>query len=367
MENTDVTFFRFETPCHCTTMEFRMKLILTFLVIVTSSQLFAREGKELIDLLRKGNAQHDVGNYEQALTFYKKALKYDSISGLVQYEMAYTLLAMKRYDDAAQYSRKVIDLDSKQQQGAYLMLGSALNMSGKIQDAIQVYLEGVSKFRTMHQLHYNLALAYYDIGNLSKSEEALYRSLQMRPGHVNSHMLLGNVLSSRGDNIKSALCYAYVLYLDPEIYNASAIETLLKTKIETLFDTTLGPLQTGRFPGDSIFAIVYESLNELRVQTYEDSSFAHSLCLFLGSLHSLIEKGHPLWSDLYAHTFYGLQNSGHCEAFSHSLSSVNTDPDNESWMRMNQAKVQEMRSWIDTHQPPQKMNQILFGGRSVFR
>jgi hypothetical protein len=120
------------------------------------------------------------------------------------------------------------------------------------------------------------------------------------------------------------------------------------------------------FPGDSIFQSVYTSLNDIK-QRSEDSSFTNTLCQFLGSLQSLIEKGHPLWSDLYAHTFYGLQDSGHCEAFSHSLSSLNTDSENESWMRLNQAKVQEMRSWIDSHQPPQKMNQILFGGRSVFK
>lgn len=343
-----------------------MKFVLTLLFIFSFSNLNAREGRQLIELLRKGNAQHDVGNYEQALTFYKKALKHDSVSGIVQYEMAYTLLAMKRYDEAAEYSRKVIDLDSKQQQGAYLMLGSALNMSGKIQQAIEVYLEGLTKFRTMHQMHYNLALAYYDIGNLSKSEEALYRSLQMRPGHVNSHMLLGNVLSSRGDNIKSALCYSYVLYLDPEIYNAAGIETLLEAKISALFDASMGPLKVGLFPGDSMFLMVYESLNELRTQQNSDKSFSNAYCLFLGSLQPLLDKGHPLWSDLYAQTFYGLQNSGHCEAFSYSIASLNGTSETESWMRMNQGRVQEMRSWIDTHQPPQKMNQILFGGRSVF-
>jgi len=29
--------------------------------------LIASEGKQLVELIRKGNAQHDVGNYEQAL------------------------------------------------------------------------------------------------------------------------------------------------------------------------------------------------------------------------------------------------------------------------------------------------------------
>jgi len=342
----------------------RFVFFLTFIFSV--SGLFAREGKQLVELLRKGNAQHDVGNYEQALDYYKKALKLDSVSGIVHYEIAYTLLALKRYDEAAEFSRKVILLDSKQQQGAYLMLGSALNMSGKPQEAIQAYLEGLVKFRGLHQLHYNLALAYYDIGNLAKSEEALMHSLQMRPGHVNSHILLGKVLSSRGDNIKSTMCFSYVLYLNPELPNAQEIGELLRERLAYLFDPKADSLKVGLFSGDSSFASMYEAINTARISS-RDSSFTAELCLFFEQLETLLDKGHPLWSDLYAGTFHGLHASGHCEAYAHSLEQLNPTPETERWVRLNQSKVQEMRSWIDAHQPPQKMNQLLFGGRSVFK
>lgn len=344
-----------------------MKLALLFTFLFSVTGLFANEGKELVELLRKGNAQHDVGNYEQALAYYYKALKLDSISGIVHYEIAYTLLAMKRYDEAADYSRKVISLDSKQQQGAYLMLGSALSMSGKLQEAIQAYLDGLVKFRGMHQLHYNLALAYFDIGNLSKSEEALYRSLQMRPGHINSHILLGKVAAARGDNIKSVLCFSYVLYLNPEQSNVQEISTMLKEQVTVLFDSKADSLHVGLFAGDSIFADLYKSLNAEKTEDNTLQSFPELLCKFFHSLESVADKGHPLWSDLYAGTFYSLHTSGHCEAYAHSLTQLNEDSEPDRWVRLNQGKVQEMRSWIEAHQPPQKMNQILFGGRSTLR
>jgi len=344
-----------------------MKIVLLFTFIFSISGLFAREGKQLVELLRKGNAQHDVGNYDQALEYYAKALKLDSISGIVHYEIAYTLLAMKRYDEAADFSRKVILLDGKQQQGAYLMLGSALSMSGKSDEAIQVYLDGLVKFRGLHQLHYNLALAYYDIGNLAKSEEALYRSLQMRPGHISSHILLGKVAAARGDNIKSILCFSYVLYLDPELNNAQEITSILQDRISSLFDIKSDSLHVGMFSGDSIFGDYYLTVNNLRKEHVSMQSFPALLCSFFHSLDALIDKGHPLWSDLYAGTFHGLHASGHCEAYAHSLAQLNSTAETERWVRLNQVKVQEMRSWIESHQPPQKMNQILFGGRSVFR
>lgn len=344
-----------------------MKIVLVITFLFSVSGLFAKEGKQLVELLRKGNAQHDVGNYELALEYYNKALKLDSISGIVHYEIAYTLLAMKRYDEAAEFSRKVIVLDSKQQQGAYLMLGSALNMAGKPQEAIQVYLDGLIKFRGLHQLHYNLALAYFDIGNLAKSEEAIYRSLQMRPGHVNSHLLLGKVSAARGDNIKAVLSFSYVLYLDPEIYNAQEIAEMLQDRITLLFDPKSDSLYVGLFSGDSIFGRLYQRLNAIKNKEMLNAAFTDHLCSLFHDLEAVSDTGHPLWSDLYAGTFHGLHASGHCEAYAHSLSQLNTTADNEQWVRLNQVKVQEMRSWIESHQPPQKMNQILFGGRSTFR
>ena len=274
---------------------------------------------------------------------------------------------MKNYDEAAEYSRKVIELDGKQQQGAYLMLGSALNMSGKLQDAITVYLQGLKKFPSLHQLHYNLALAYYDIGNLNRAEEALQRSLQMRPGHVNSHVLLGKLYQARGDVFKAVLCFTYVLYLDSELHNAAEIEQLVQTNVAVMMNNSTDSLSIGRFQGDSLFAHTYQELNVRKSSLQENSNFSQALCAFFGSMRSLSEKGHPLWSDLYAHTFYGMQSSGHCEAFAYSILSMNPNNETDSWMRLNQAKIQDMRSWIDTHQPPQKMNQILFGGTSVFR
>jgi len=115
------------------------------------------------------------------------------------------------------------------------------------------------------------------------------------------------------------------------------------------------------------FSELYQKLNESRKAVVRDTSFAVHLCAFFYSLDAVVDTGHPLWSDLYAATFHGLHASGHCEAYAHSLAQMNANSETERWVRLNQVKLQEMRSWIESHQPPQKMNQILFGGRSTFK
>lgn len=339
---------------------FSMKLFSIVLFLCISTLTLAKEGDRLIDLLRKGNAQHDVGNYEKALEFYKKALKIDSTSGIVHYEIAYSLMALKRYEESAQYSRRVIDLNSKQQQGAYVMLGSALNLMGSPQEAIKVYLEGLTKFSGLHQLHYNLALAYFDVDNLNKAEEVLYHSLQMKPAHINSHLLLSKIMSARGQSIKAILPLYYVLYLDQQLPNAKEISNMLYGLMDHIMyvqDSTF--MRKNEI--DTLFASAVDGVMSAQKTNSDDSSFSTAECTFFASLKDAAQKAHPLWSDLYATLFYQLYDAGHCEAFAYMIDRMSAAPEAEQWLRTHPSKVQALQSWIDAHQPPQKMNQVLFG------
>lgn len=83
-----------------------MKLIITIFIVLIRSFSVLAQSASFADLIRKGNSYHDNGQYEQALEQYKKALKSDSVSGIVHYEITYTLLAMQKYDEASEYCKK---------------------------------------------------------------------------------------------------------------------------------------------------------------------------------------------------------------------------------------------------------------------
>lgn len=343
-----------------------MKLIITIYIVLISSFSVLAQSASFAELIRKGNSYHDNGQYEQALEQYKKALKYDSVSGIVHYEIAYTLLAMQKYDEASEYCKKVINLDSKQQQGAYLLWGSALNLGGKPQEAVKVYLEAMMKFRGLHQLHYNLALAYFEADNLVKSEEALIHSLKMKPNHINSHILLAKIMMIKQQYIKALLSLNYILYLDSQSNRSAEISDLLHQTIKV---ACLSLTENDSIENSDVFIKAKKQLVDkfnISDTSNQDKLFAEMECHLFAELESIAQNNIPIWSDLYATTFHDLYKSGHCESFSYVISRPNASPAIEVWIRTNQGKMQSLQSWIGSHQPPAKVNHMMIG-KSVFK
>ena len=299
-----------------------MKLIITIFIVLISSFSVLAQSASFADLIRKGNSYHDNGQYEQALEQYKKALKYDSVSGIVHYEIAYTLLAMQKYDEASEYCKKVINLDSKQQ--------------------------------------------HFEADNLVKSEETLIHSLKMKPNHVNSHILLAKIMMIKQQYIKALLSLNYILYLDSQSNRSAEISDLLHQTIKV---ACISLTENDSIENSDVFIKAKKQLvNKFNISdtSNQDKLFAEMECHLFSELESIAQNNIPIWSDLYATTFHDLYKSGHCESFSYVISRPNASPAIEVWIRTNQGKMQSLQSWIGSHQPPAKVNHMMIG-KSVFK
>jgi tetratricopeptide (TPR) repeat protein len=299
---------------------------------------------------------HDGGNYKEALDKYRQALKIDSASGLVFYEMAYTYLAMEKYDEAATYSRKVIASGSRQQQGAYLLLGSALDMGGKPLDAIRIYQEGISRFPGVHQLHYNLALAYFNADNMQKAEEVCTKSITMKPAHISSHILMSKIMQNRGYRLRSLLPLYYVLYLDPQSEKAPEVYGLLREMLAVGgIRGEGGQPDIHRYQDqDSVFNTLEQKLSAIldtNNTNGSDEAFADMNCRFFSLLGPLKSASKKVWSDMYCSLFADLAESGHCEAFAYHISRTAGRQSISSWLTIHQNKVQMLQSWLNSHAP----------------
>ena len=123
-----------------------MKLLTTLsLGLLISINIFGQQDK-IKDIVSQGTDLHDKGKYDEAIVMYKTALQIDENSTLANYELSYTYMAAGQYDNAVKYSKKVIELNTDNQQGAYIVLGSSLDMQGKPGKAIKAYEEGLEKF-----------------------------------------------------------------------------------------------------------------------------------------------------------------------------------------------------------------------------
>lgn len=199
------------------------KIIQLLICYCISVSLF---GQTKIDsLIRQGVNYHDVGDYARAIEFYKQALALDPNNSSANYEIAYSYMSAKDYENSIKYSDIVINLDDKNALGAYLTKGSSLDYLGKTDESIKLFEKAIKKFGDNHLLYYNLGYDYYFLKNNEKAEKAFINAINTKSNHPGSHLLLAQLMTDQNRNVQSLLGLYYFLFLEP---NTDRSKTALK-------------------------------------------------------------------------------------------------------------------------------------------
>lgn len=169
------------------------------------------------DLIDEGIALHDKGDYKGAIEKYQEALKLDPDNMGVYYEMSYSYFALGDFNKAIEYSDKVInsDADAGLKERAYMNKASALDDLGKTKEALQLYIDALKIYPDSQMLHYNIGVTYSRMKIYGEAEKAAINSIQRKPSHPGSHLLLGTIMSGQGKKAKSLLALYNFLLLEP--------------------------------------------------------------------------------------------------------------------------------------------------------
>ncbi|MGC4102145.1 tetratricopeptide repeat protein [Ferruginibacter sp.] len=209
-----------------------MKKIISLLLIISLGIANANaQTPEVQDLVAKGVKLHDSGDFNGAIELYKQALAIDEKSPLVNYELSSSYFSLKNYEKAIEYADHVIDYGKDYVKDAYILKGSAEDLAGRSEDAVQTYKKAIKKFPDSYLLHYNLALTSYNNRDNKTAEESLQKALLIRPTHGSSHLLLGYVMQAQGSRVKSLLALYNFLLLEP---NGPRTESAYKFLLEQL-------------------------------------------------------------------------------------------------------------------------------------
>lgn len=332
-----------------------MKLLTNLILgLFLTVNLFGQEDK-VNELVSQGTELHDQGKYDDAIAKYKMALSIDKNSSLANYELSYTYMAAGKYSDAIKISKKVIKQDSGSQQGAYIVLGSSLDMSGKADKAIKAYEEGLSKYPDSNLLNYNLALTSYNQRNYEKAEKAAIKAINAKPKHGSSHVILSSIMQAKGERVMSLLPAYYFLMLEPnskrsktiftdlkkqlakgvEMKNDSDVSVIVPTSIDSLFGTAemmLSLMAASRFTEDK--------------DKSEMEFFIETNRVLFAMLEELKKENKGFWWDFYVSEFIDLIQSDNLEAFSYYISqSTNSDSVNQ-YIARNPDKIQRLKDWL---------------------
>lgn len=332
-----------------------------FLIIslFLTTQTFAQTDIE--DFVKEGIELHDNGNYEEAIETYKKALKIDPASTLVNYEIALSYFTNGNYKEAIKYSDEVLKQNKDYMLQAYLTKGSALDMSGNTKESIKLFEKAIKKTDGHFLLYYNLGFNYYKLNNFDNAEENVIKAITLNPTHSSSHLMLASMHDQKGNSVQTLLASHYFLFLEPDSQRSLDAYSMLQKNFggnvskdvdkPNTINIALSPNNDSQFGAAELMVSMLEASKsfEKNEGKTEDDMFVENSGQFFKILGELKEKDNQeIWWTFYTPFFYDLAISEHLETYCKYI----TQSDNENsrkWLSENESQLNDFGEWLQNN------------------
>ncbi|MCW3787352.1 tetratricopeptide repeat protein [Plebeiibacterium sediminum] len=336
-------------------------------VLIIASIIFSIIGgldaqtKDLETIISRGVAEYELGNYEDALNFFKQAYKYDKSSSVACYELALTHLALKDNENAALFSGKLITRkNAEYQEDAYLINGSAWENLGREHRARKIYKEGIKKFPGNYLLRYNLALSLFNSKEYDEAQKYAISAVELAPDHGSSHLLLAYIMFDKGERVKSMLPLYYFLLIEQDSDRSTTAYDLL-TSLWEQGVTMKGQreimlVNAGYKYSDFGSAELAISLMKAAEKSNEMDGLQNKLINFAQNNQTLfkllseaaIEK-EGFWWDFYVDFFTKIEENNLSEPFSYFISSCKHNEDVLLWLSEHHKDFQRFTAWMEVY------------------
>ncbi len=181
------------------------------------------------DLIRKGIEYHDNEKYDSAIYFYNQVDRNDTNYTMALYEKSFSCHSNKDYAGSIKACREALAIPYSETVDLYITLGSSLDDSGNVKEALKTYEQGLDKYPYSYLLRYNYALTL----NKDKQTEKAYKEFQTAIDynyfHASSYLALGNLYYKQGRKIPAMLALGMFLTLEPNTERAFKTTKLLKS------------------------------------------------------------------------------------------------------------------------------------------
>jgi len=311
------------------------------------------------DIVKEGIGYHDKGEFDKAIEAYKKALKLDPQSTLVNYEIALSYFGKQDYEKALEYSDAVLKQKKDYIVQASMIKGSALDVLGKTQESIEFFKNVIAESEGHYLLYYNLGVNYYKIGELDKAEENFISAINLNVNHNSSHWLLANIHDQRGNPVQTLLALHFFLFLEPDTQRSQTAYEMLqknfggnvkkdKDKPNTINITLQSLDEKNEFSTVELMISMLEASKSLEdnKDKSDDEMFVENTSSFFSMLGEMNKEEYKdIWWTFYTPFFYELAKSDHMEAYCKYI----TQGSNEAaakWLNENEDKFKAFGAWL---------------------
>lgn len=191
-----------------------MKHIMAVLLLFTTLFAKAQSAKELIE---QGVTLHDEGAFEEAIQKYDAALALEPSNYLAMYEKSYSLMSLKRNDDAEKILKRVIKEcdDPQTKKLAYVSYGTLADYKGNSKEALKIYDRGIKEFPDSYLLYFNKGITQNSRNENEDAIASFQKAIQLNPYHASSHNALGRSYVGKS-RVKAMISLFTFLQLEPQ-------------------------------------------------------------------------------------------------------------------------------------------------------
>lgn len=156
-------------------------------------------------------ALHDRGQYDAAIAAFRDLLAEHPDDSTLHCEMANSLLAGGKADEAAEHAERGLDLPGANRAFCSTILGSALDARGDLKKGEKVFRKAIKESPDVAMLHFNLGVNQSSQGRMPEAIEEFQASLSLNPRHASSWRALA--ISWQGQRLRPRAFAAFARFL----------------------------------------------------------------------------------------------------------------------------------------------------------
>ncbi len=166
-----------------------------------------------------GISLHKLGQLDDAVASFRRALALDADFEVGHYNLAVTLGELGQFDEAVASYRQVLKINPGHAE-AHVNLGNALKNLGQLDGAVASYRRALEIASDHAAAHSNLGTALQALGQLDDAVTSYRRALTIKPDLAEAHLGLGTALQALGQLEDAVRSYRRALECNPQFAEA---------------------------------------------------------------------------------------------------------------------------------------------------
>jgi antitoxin component YwqK of YwqJK toxin-antitoxin module/Tfp pilus assembly protein PilF len=216
-------------------------------------QLYAQRelSNPLIDskeIIAKGVALHDSGNYKAAINEYIKVSSSDTSYALVLHELILSCYRDSNFVDAERYANTALELYPDQKTEWYGLLANIYDDTKRTDLTLKMYDTILAQEPYSYLTYFNKGITLYRQLRYDEAMVNLQQCIILNPYYPSAHYFLGQLAMMRGNMVQAMMSFATALLVVPNTRYQKNIISFLNTiaGVSTLANEYLQKYKPGK-------------------------------------------------------------------------------------------------------------------------